>query len=104
VALELLKILSLASTSFIEEQHQTAYFMFNTVLMVLAYKKMAQIGQEFIKDEEDELSKREYKRMKSLCLQRKYLWTTMKDLFALLAILRISRAWNQVSFKKLTFF
>ena len=115
-AFELVKILSLLSTSFIEEQHQTAYFFLATTFLVISFTAIRKKRTLVLKKIEDILVTRN--EVKGHVRQRKFLAHKEKEEndaeepktgtvdtadgsgllngAAGLLILRVARTWNQV--------
>ena len=115
-AFELVKILSLLSTSFIEEQHQTAYFFLATTFLVKAFTAIRKKRTLVSNKKEDILVSRN--EFTGDLRQRKFLAHKEKDEIdakepkegtvdtadgsgllngaAGLLILRVARTWNQV--------
>jgi hypothetical protein len=78
-------ILSLASTSFIEEEHQTAYFLGVTFLLIIIFQVLL----------EEEMNKLNFQRNSTV---NHYRSPVFKGLM-LMGLLKIARCWNQTGDK-----
>jgi len=87
--LELIKLLSLASTSFIEEQHQTIYFTLTTIIILMSKEVISVNIENDWQKKENNFKHKEEEEFK--------FWPKLRDLFFILAILKLSRSWNQVN-------
>ena len=101
-------IFSLASTSFIEEEHQTAYFLASSVNLLLLYQLLCkQVNLDFKLADSYQSQSSQYLQQRqpnedlkqNQTFQRKLITSAVLKCLVLMGILKIARCWNQTGDK-----